>query len=99
MAYIPNITQKEQMLKEIGYSSIDDLFTDIPEEIRLKRLNLPEPLSEFELRREFDNIVSANRPVTEYTSFLGAGCYQHAIPAMVNALLNRSEFYSCYTIV
>jgi glycine dehydrogenase subunit 1 len=97
MAYIPNITQKEQMVKEIGYSSIDDLFEDIPEGIRIKGLNLPEPLSEFDLRKEFDDVISSNRPVTEYTSFLGGGCYQHTIPAMVNALISRSEFYSCYT--
>jgi glycine dehydrogenase subunit 1 len=97
MSYIPNITQKEQMLKEIGYSSIDELFADIPEEIRINGLGLPDALSEFELRKEFDKIVSKNLPVTEYTSFLGAGTYQHSIPAMVPALINRSEFYSCYT--
>jgi glycine dehydrogenase subunit 1 len=97
MGYIPNLTQKEQMLKEIGYSSIDDLFSDIPSEIRIKGLNLPEALSEFELTKDFTKLVSSNRPVTDLVSFLGAGAYHHAIPALVPALLNRSEFYSCYT--
>lgn len=97
MAYIPNISQKEQMLKEIGYNSMDELFADIPEEIRINGLNLSEALSEFELRKEFNRIISTNRPVTELISFLGAGAYQHTIPALVPALLNRSEFYSCYT--
>lgn len=97
MGYIPNITQKEQMLKEIGYSSIDELFADIPDEIRINGLNLPAPESEFELRKEFNKIVSANRPVTEMVSFLGAGAYQHSIPALVPAIISRSEFYSCYT--
>ena len=97
MAYIPNLSQKEQMLKEIGYSSIDELFSDIPEDIRINGLNLPDSISEFELRKEFNEIISANRSVTEVTSFLGAGAYQHSIPALVPAILNRSEFYSCYT--
>ncbi len=97
MGYIPNITQKEQMLKEIGHSSIDELFADIPEKIRINGLNLPEAISEFELRKEFEQIVLPNRPVTEFTSFLGAGIYQHTIPALVNAIIGRSEFYSCYT--
>jgi glycine dehydrogenase subunit 1 len=97
MGYIPNVSQKEQMLKEIGYSSMNELFADIPEEIRINGLDLPEALSEFELRKEFNKIVSANRPVTDLISFLGAGAYQHTIPALVPALLNRSEFYSCYT--
>ncbi len=97
MGYIPNITQKEQMLKEIGYTSIDELFADIPNKIKINKLNIPEPMSEFELRKEFDKIISTNRPLTGLTSFLGAGCYQHTIPALVPALINRSEFYSCYT--
>jgi glycine dehydrogenase subunit 1 len=97
MSYIPNITEKRQMLKEVGYSLIDDLFADIPEEIRINGLDIPDALSEFELRKEFDRIVSKNLPVTEYTSFLGAGVYQHSIPAMVPSILSRSEFYSCYT--
>jgi len=97
MTYIPNISQKEQMLKEIGYSSIDELFSDIPEDIRINGLNLADSISEFELRKEFNEIISANRSVTEVTSFLGAGAYQHSIPALVPAILNRSEFYSCYT--
>lgn len=97
MAYIPNLSQKEQMLKEIGYSSIDELFSDIPEDIRINGLNLADSISEFELRKEFNDIISANESVTELTSFLGGGAYQHSIPALVPAILNRSEFYSCYT--
>ncbi len=97
MGYIPNLTQKEQILKEIGLSSIDELFADIPEDIKISGLNLPFAKSELELRKEFNKIISQNRPVTELLSFLGAGIYQHFVPALVPALLNRSEFYSCYT--
>jgi glycine dehydrogenase subunit 1 len=97
MGYIPNISQKEQMLKEIGLSSMDELFSDIPDEIRINSLALPEALSEYELRKDFNEIVSANKPLTEISSFLGAGVYHHTIPAFVSALINRSEFYSCYT--
>jgi glycine dehydrogenase subunit 1 len=97
MAYIPNVNLKNQMLKEIGYGSMDDLFADIPDEIRINGLELPKALSEFELRKEFNKLMAMNHPTTELTSFLGAGVYQHTIPALVPAILNRSEFYSCYT--
>jgi glycine dehydrogenase subunit 1 len=97
MSYIPNISQKKQMLKEINCSSIDELFADIPKEISINTLNLPGAISEFELRKEFAKIISVNRPMTELTSYLGAGVYNHFISALVPALLNRSEFYSCYT--
>ncbi len=82
-----------QMLKDIGVSSIEDLFESIPEAFRLSSpLRLPEPLSEPELI----NLFRALEPQV-FTSFLGAGAYRHFIPSVVQKLASRSEFYTAYT--
>ncbi|MDI6860951.1 MAG: aminomethyl-transferring glycine dehydrogenase subunit GcvPA [Caldisericia bacterium] len=97
MKFIPH-TEKdiEEMLHEIGISSIDELFEDIPEEIKLKRdLNLPPPLNELELKNEIDEILSLNLKLKRI--FLGGGAYFHFIPATVNYVLSRGEFYTSYT--
>jgi glycine dehydrogenase subunit 1 len=84
------------MLTKIGVTSFDDLVTVIPDELRLSRpLNLPAALSEVELRRKFEKILSQNEHIS--LSFLGAGAYQHFIPTLVDHLANRSEFYTAYT--
>ena len=97
--YIPNTREiREQMLREIGVASIDELFADIPEQIRLKRpLELPGPMSELEVRRHVREMLSKNRPLTEVLSFIGGGPWPHYIPAHVWALLQRSEFSTSYT--
>ncbi len=96
MQYI-SITDNDEkdMLREIGASSIDELFKDIPESIRLKKLlDLPAPKSDLELEMLLSGIAGKNlRPV----SFLGAGSYRHYIPAAVDQLASRSEFYTAYT--
>jgi len=86
------------MLKSVGVEGISDLFTPIPDNLKLKRaLNLPAPLSEMELRERALTIGSANAGCAEYACFLGAGAYDHYIPSTVPAVLGRSEFYTSYT--
>lgn len=95
--YIP-ITEDDEkkMLEQIGVNSIDDLFSDIPEEIKLNRkLNLPKPMSEIELKRYFEGLSRKNG--TDCLCFRGAGSYQHYIPSVVEHMISRSEFYTAYT--
>ncbi len=95
--YLP-LTEPERqaMLEKIGVKSFNHLIGDIPQELLLNRpLNLPPPLSENELRAEFEQIINQEGRIS--LSFLGAGAYQHFIPALVSHLAGRSEFYTAYT--
>ena len=84
-------------MREIGVESIDELFSDIPSKVRLKkRLNLPKPMSELEVKRHVDALLSKNKTVSS-TSFLGAGCWPHHVPALVDAIAQRTEFQTSYT--
>ncbi len=86
------------MLDAVGAARPSDLFTTIPEKFRLDRpLDLPPPASEMELRREFGAMARRNASAATHAFFLGAGAYNHDIPAAVPQLLNRSEFYTSYT--
>ncbi len=92
--YIPHTEDDiRKMLDAIGVKKLEDLFLTIPKEIRLsKPLKLPEPLSEPDLLRHLQRLQG---PIM--SSFLGAGAYQHFIPAVVPSLVSRSEFYTAYT--
>ncbi len=97
--YLP-ITEKDrkEMLKEIGVSSIDELFSDIPEKFRLsKLLDIPRAKSELDVRRDFESAAARNSSLYGKVSFLGAGAYRHYIPSVVNHMVSRSEFYTAYT--
>jgi glycine dehydrogenase subunit 1 len=98
--YIPNSVPeiKGEMLKEIGISDIEELYRIIPDELRLKRkLNLPEPfLAEEELQRHVKGLLSKNRTCEENLNFLGAGCWQHYVPAVCDEINGRSEFLTAY---
>jgi len=85
------------MLKTIGVGKVEDLFKVVPEQHRFPDLNLPQPLSEMEAAAELDSIASANATTRDFICFLGAGAYQHYIPAAVDNLLQRGEFYTAYT--
>ena len=86
------------MLGTIGAKRIDDLFSTIPDNLRLKRaLNVPDPLSELDLLKELNRLAGANRDCTEQTCFLGGGAYDHFIPTVVDALASQSEFVTAYT--
>ena len=95
MPYIANTRgQQEQMLKEIGLSRAE-LFGDIPVELLCDRLDLPDGVSEMQVRKQLTALSEKN--ATGLTSFLGGGFYDHFIPAAVPALAMRSEFYTAYT--
>jgi len=99
MPYIPNTDQnREAMLKRIGVKSFDELVADIPAEIRLKaELKLPKALSEMETVKEVKALAGQNHPASSLISFLGGGAYDHYIPAAIDHILLRSEFYTAYT--
>ena len=87
----------EVMLKSIGLEKIEDLFSEIPAEFRYPHLNLAPRLTEMEAAEELSSIASANATTREFLSFLGAGAYDHYVPAAVDNLLQRGEFYTAYT--
>lgn len=97
--YIPNTPDDEKiMLESTGVSSVDNLFHDIPESLRLKdSLNLGKPMSEMEVRRHMKELAEKNINTEDLVCFLGAGSYDHYIPAVVNHIISRSEFYTAYT--
>ena len=99
MNFIPNTEQdRKEMMELLGISSTDELFADIDETMKLKEpLELPAPLSELELVKHVGAISSANAHVSGYSSFLGAGAYNHFIPSAVDYLVSRGEFLSSYT--
>jgi glycine dehydrogenase subunit 1 len=85
------------MLERIGVASIDELFLDIPKARRFPKLDLPGPLSEMEVAREIDSLASRNVTASTCAWFLGAGAYNHFIPALVPAIASRGEFLTAYT--
>src|SRR3954464_10730913 len=96
MTYGPHTaTDREQMLAALGVDSIDALFSDIPAAVRADRLDLPPGLDELSLARRLEQLARRNR--VDLVSFLGAGAYRHHIPAAVDQILSRGEFYTAYT--
>jgi glycine dehydrogenase subunit 1 len=99
MRYIPNTDADCQaMLQAIGLSSMDALFADIPKQVRLRRpLQVPPALSEADLLGHLKAMAARNADLESTVSFLGAGAYNHFVPAMAGQLLLRGEFLTCYT--
>ncbi len=96
MSYVPHTKEdRTEMLKAIGVSSVEDLFKDIPRELRTKSFDLPQGMSEFEVTGHLKKLAAKN--ATDLVNFVGAGFYDHFIPAAVDALVSRSEFYTAYT--
>ncbi len=96
MPFIANTDeQREQMLAAIGVEGIEDLFADIPAELRCKGLNVPPGLTEQEVRAKIAALGEHNS--SGLISFLGGGFYDHFIPAALGAIVSRSEFYTSYT--
>jgi len=97
--YIPNTdADKKRMLESIGASSVEDLFVDIPKELRLDRpLNIADGLSELEVSKHLWELAGKNKGADKMINFLGAGAYDHFIPTIVKHLASRSEFYTAYT--
>jgi len=97
MHYVSNTEeQKKEMLGEIGANNVLELFKDIPQELIVKKnLNIPEALSEIEVKRLLESLAGKNK--TNDVSFLGAGAYRHFSPTIVNHILLRGEFFTSYT--
>jgi glycine dehydrogenase subunit 1 len=99
LPYVPNTPDDVRaMLERIGVESIDDLFAPIPPELRLNRpLDIPPALTEIELTRHLSELAGRNEAAGAGISFLGGGSYDHFIPAVVDAIVGRGEFYTAYT--
>ncbi len=96
--YLPNTdADRSLMLRDIGVSSIEELFQDIPERFRHACFNLPLPLSELEVKKELNQLATRNASLDSYACFLGAGSYRHFIPSVIEHITGRSEFYTAYT--
>lgn len=97
--YIPNtLKDEEKIFNVLGISSIEELFADIPEELRLRRtLNIGDSLSEIEIEKHIKNIGKKNASIEDLICFLGAGAYDHYIPSIIKHITSRSEFYTAYT--
>jgi glycine cleavage system P protein (glycine dehydrogenase) subunit 1 len=97
MRYLPNSpSDRQAMLRETGHASIEELFAQIPADLKLRgALNLPGPLSEPEILEFFRQ--AARESSREYVSMLGAGAYTHYRPVAVDSLLSRGEFFTAYT--
>lgn len=104
MNYVANTSEDiALMIKDIASSvknapsSIDDLFSDIPGNLRLKNLDLPGALSEIEITSKMKSHLSKNLTYDNCKSFMGGGSYEHFIPSVVSAVIGRSDFYTAYT--
>ena len=98
-SYLPHTPQdRDNMLTAIGVASVEDLFVDIPADLRLGRsLSLPAAMSEPELAKHMAGLAGKNANAGDYACFLGGGSYDHYIPSVVDHVLRRSEFYTAYT--
>src|SRR3954462_6261678 len=89
---------RREMLDRIGVDSIDDLFADIPEKLRLGRpLDLPDGMSEQDVFDHLSKLAARNRHADEEVTFVGAGMYDHYQPALIDSIVSRSEFLTPYT--
>jgi glycine cleavage system P protein (glycine dehydrogenase) subunit 1 len=86
-----------EMLAELGLDDVDQLFEDIPKEVRTNGLKIPHGISEAEVLREVRGVLSRNLSVDDHPCFLGAGVYNHFVPAAVRSIVSRSEFLTSYT--
>ena len=98
--YIPNSVPavKQKMLEAVGAKDVEEFYEEVPENLRVKGgLDIPEPfLSEYELKRHVEGLLRKNKYAGEYLNFLGAGCYQHHVPAVCDEINQRGEFLTAY---
>ncbi|NQU25875.1 MAG: glycine dehydrogenase, partial [Candidatus Nealsonbacteria bacterium] len=99
MPYIPNTPDDQQaMLEAIGAASLEELFAMVPAELRLDRpLDVPPALGELELSAHIAELAQRNVAASQAVCFLGGGSYDHFVPAVVDFVAGRSEFYTAYT--
>ena len=90
-------SDEDEMLREMGLRTVDDLFADIPSAVRIPKLDIPDGLPEDRVVARVTSMLAANRTVVDMPAFLGGGLYDHFVPASVRAVVSRSEFYTSYT--
>jgi len=98
--YLPTGVEeiRREMMKEIGINDIDELFKDIPSEVKLKRsLQIPGPYPELEVRRDIAKTLDKNTSSADIPVFLGAGVWPHYVPTVVEEIVRRAEFLTSYT--
>jgi glycine dehydrogenase subunit 1 len=96
MPYIPHTPEEvREMLDVVGVASIDELFAEIPDELRPSGLDLPAGMTEMAVRSAMEGLASKNR--TDMSSFLGGGFYDHYVPSASDMLISRGEFATAYT--
>ncbi len=96
--FVPHTkSDREAMLKTIGVESLEDLFQDIPESSRFPKMDLLPALTEMEAINELQDIAAVNETTDDLISFLGAGAYNHYIPAVIDDIVRRGEFLTAYT--
>ncbi len=96
--FIPHTdADRAAMLRTVGINQLEDLFKDVPAKYRFPELNLPPALTEMEVAAELQEIAQANESTQELSCFLGAGVYNHYVPAAVDAIIRRGEFLTAYT--
>ena len=96
--FIPHTeTEREKMLRSIGVEKIEDLFAAIPEQHRFPKLEMLHGMTEMEASAQLKEMAEANLSLSNAVSFLGAGAYYHYIPAAIDNLISRGEFYTAYT--
>ena len=85
--------ERNAMLTALGLHSIEELFSDVPEKYRFPELKLPDGMSEMFAREYVEGFADANASTKEFVCFLGAGAYDHYIPAAVDSILRRGGFF------
>ena len=97
-SYIPNTdTDRAKMLETLGINSVEELFEIVPAQQRYPQLDLPDPLSEMEVKRLLQALAEKNSDLNHHPCFLGAGSYHHFVPSVVDHIASRGEFYTAYT--
>lgn len=97
--YIPNSVPeiKKEMLEELGLESVEDIYAEIPDNLRFKgELDIPEALSEYELERHVEKLLSKDKDCKRYLNFLGGGTWQHYVPEVCDTINQRDEFLTAY---
>ncbi len=95
--YQPGAGDRQRILQALGLSSPEELFTSIPQDLRVGELPLPLGMAEEEVRRVFRQWAAENVTADDTISFLGAGVYRHVVPSVMDAVLSRAEFFTAYT--
>ena len=99
MRFVPiSCEQREEMLRVVGVDSVEALFEDVPSAVRLDRpLDIVGGWTEMELAEHMSSLARRNAPASGLVSFLGAGCYDHYVPSIVDHVLRKPEFFTAYT--